>query len=137
MSSRTRILWFLLASGAALAAGCRERLAPGDAGSPATVGRTATAPTTEDVAVSRSMADQKAADPGQGIFIESGCTMCHGVTSAGIRPLTDAGPDLAGVGARRGGAPGIEAFAKSGDHPKAWEGTDADLKIVAEWLATK
>lgn len=138
MTHRIRTLLVPVALAAALAGGCRkEAPAPGDAGSPATVGRTATAPTTEDVAVTESIAEQKATDPGQGVFIESQCTMCHGVTTAGIRPMTDAGPDLGGVGARRGGAAGIEAFVRSGDHPKTWEGTDADLKIIAEWLATK
>jgi cytochrome c2 len=106
-----------------------------EAGSPATTGRTATAPRPEDIATTSAIADQQVAGAGQALFIEKNCTMCHSVTSAGVKGMSDAGPDLAGVGSRRGGAAGVEAFLRSADHPKTWEGTDAELTAIATWLA--
>jgi mono/diheme cytochrome c family protein len=138
MSSPVRFALLLTATAAMLAGSCsREAPETNDAGSPATVGRTATAPRPEDIAATETLADQQAGARGQAAFIDEGCAMCHAVTSANVRGMSDAGPDLAGVGARHGGAGAIASFLRSGDHPKRWDGTDADLNAVAEWLAAQ
>jgi cytochrome c2 len=120
-----------------MTAACAEAPEENEAGSPATTGRTATAPTTDDIAATETIAEKQSAAAGQAIFMDNGCAMCHSVTSAGVKGMSDAGPDLAGVAARRGGAAGIATFLQSADHPKKWDGPEADLKAVTEWLAGK
>lgn len=137
MSIRFRLPLLLLATALLATGACAEAPEDNEAGSPESAGRTATAPRPEDLAATETIADQQAAAAGQTVFVDKNCTMCHSVTTANVKGISDAGPDLAGVGTRRGGKDGITSFVRSAEHPKAWEGTDAELASVAEWLATK
>ena len=88
-----------------------------------------------------------AADPpGKTVFMAQKCNMCHSIDSQQIARTTKsekmAGPDLSNVGGTHL-APWISAFllkaeanAEGKKHGKEWKGTEADLKVLSEWLAT-
>ena len=81
---------------------------------------------------------------GPDVFRAQNCTSCHSVTAAGIARDADSeeqAADLSKVGAdldKRG----IAAFLlkkteRNGEkHKKSFQGTTAELKVIAEWLET-
>ena len=84
--------------------------------------------------------------PGQTLFMAQKCNTCHSIESLSIARTTKsekmAGPDLSNVGGTHL-APWITAYLKKEQanaegkkHGKGWTGSDADLKTLADWLAT-
>lgn len=79
---------------------------------------------------------------GKAVFTEQKCDMCHSVNSLGLASKKKTGAyDLSNVAAD-GNA---ELFAKylkkdaeikGKKHPAQFKGSDEDLKIISEWLAT-
>jgi cytochrome c551/c552 len=78
-----------------------------------------------------------ASDP-KAIFLQEKCTSCHSITSAGIADKVQR--DLSGIGAKRSESWITQFLQNQVDldgkpHKKTFKGTDAELKMVARWLA--
>lgn len=89
-------------------------------------------------------------DAAKKIFTDNKCTTCHSIESAGLKstmgdksPAAKAGMgDLSDVGSLHPDPAWIMRYLtkkenqKEKPHPKAFTGTEADLKKLAEWLAS-
>ena len=82
------------------------------------------------------------AEDGRSVFVANKCNSCHGVRAAGIAK-TDASskaPELSSTGLRRSAAWITKYLKKQEDlngvkHVKRFKGSDADLAVLAAWLA--
>jgi len=92
---------------------------------------------------------QAADEAGKKIFTDNKCNTCHSIDSAGIKstmgeksPAAKKGmADLSNVGSSHDAAWMIkylkkEETIKDVKHVKGWAGSEADLKTLADWLAT-
>jgi mono/diheme cytochrome c family protein len=91
-------------------------------------------------------AGEGAATGGKQIFLAQKCNLCHSIDSQGITRTSKSektkGPDLSNVGGTHL-APWITQWLKKEvagtdgkKHVPNWKGTDAELKTLADWLAT-
>jgi mono/diheme cytochrome c family protein len=87
-----------------------------------------------------TIADQSG-DDGKKVFVDSKCSMCHTVKSAGIESKKSDATDLSTVGKDRT----VEFLTKylkkevklnDKDHKSSFKGTDDELKKLVEWLST-
>lgn len=102
-----------------------------------------------------SQAQEKATD-GKGIFVASKCTACHSVKASEVEmkkaesegeeaeegESEDQAPDLSSVGNERS-AEWLTAYLTKKEaingkkHMKKFKGTEDDLKMLSEWLASQ
>lgn len=87
-----------------------------------------------------TIADQNS-DDGKKIFIDNKCNMCHTVTSAGIESKKSDATDLSEVGKAATQEFLLKYLKKETklndkDHKSSFKGSDADLKILVDWLLT-
>ena len=89
-------------------------------------------------------------DAAKKIFTDNKCTTCHAIESAGLKstmgdksPAAKAGMgDLSDVGTRHPDPAWIMKYLtkkenqKDKPHPKAFTGSEADLKKLSEWLSS-
>ena len=84
------------------------------------------------------------ASGGKEIFTAQKCNVCHSIASQSITQTSKSSkaPDLSNVGGTHL-APWIEQWLKKEvantdgkKHAPSWKGTDAEMKTLAEWLAT-
>ena len=84
--------------------------------------------------------------PGKQVFLAKKCNICHSIDSQSIARTSKSdkmkGPDLSNVGGTHL-APWIMQFLErevatsdGKKHGKPWNGTDAELKQLADWLST-
>jgi len=87
-----------------------------------------------------TIADQSG-DDGKKVFVDSKCSMCHTVKSAGIESKKSDASDLSTVGKDRT----VEFLTKylkkeaklnDKDHKSSFKGTDDELTKLVEWLST-
>lgn len=87
-----------------------------------------------------TIADQPS-DDGKKVFVDSKCSMCHTVKSAGIESKKSDATDLSAVGKDQT----VEFLTKylkkeaklnDKDHKSAFKGSDEDLKKLVDWLLT-
>lgn len=87
-----------------------------------------------------TIADQSS-DDGKKVFVDSKCSMCHTVKSAGIESKKSDAIDLSTVGKDRT----VEFLTKylkkevklnDKDHKSSFKGTDDELTKLVEWLST-
>jgi len=89
-------------------------------------------------------ASAAAAAPGQQAFLDLKCNNCHAVSSASIEAKMkgpNAGPDLAGIGAKKDAAFLKDYIQGNKDldgkkHKSAFKGTPQQLDDVVAWLAS-
>ncbi|HEX2962989.1 MAG: c-type cytochrome [Bacteroidota bacterium] len=93
------------------------------------------------VLASATVAQSKDAD-GKKIFEANKCTMCHSLKAENIQPTGKSkAPDLSTVGATQK-PEWIQKFLTKQEklegkqHPIAFKGSDAELKTLANWLAS-
>ena len=81
---------------------------------------------------------------GQQVFLDQKCNNCHAVSSAQIEAKmkgSSAGPDLAGIGAKKDAA-WLKSFLEQKQdldgkkHKAAFKGTPEQLDKIVEWLAS-
>lgn len=87
-----------------------------------------------------TIADQPA-DDGKQVFIDSKCSMCHTVTSAGITSKKSDATDLSAVGKDKTAEFLLKYLKKEAklndkDHKSTFKGSDEDLKKLVDWLLT-
>jgi mono/diheme cytochrome c family protein len=87
-----------------------------------------------------TIADQSS-DDGKKVFVDSKCSMCHTVKSAGIESKKSDATDLSTVGKDRT----VEFLTKylkkevklnDKDHKSSFKGTEDELTKLVEWLST-
>lgn len=83
-------------------------------------------------AMGTAAVDMGESHPGRQAFEALRCTMCHSVSTAGMRAPAETAPDLAGVGDRR---EDLAAFIQSPEHPMQWRGTPEQAQEIAAWLS--
>ncbi|MEO8231129.1 MAG: c-type cytochrome [Ignavibacteriota bacterium] len=87
-----------------------------------------------------TIADQKS-DDGKKVFVDNKCNMCHTVTSVGIESKKSDAVDLSAVGKDATQEFLLKYLKKEvklneKDHKSSFKGSDADLKILVDWLLT-
>ncbi|MDP2363131.1 MAG: c-type cytochrome [Ignavibacteria bacterium] len=80
-------------------------------------------------------------DDGKKIFVDSKCTMCHTVQSAGIVSKKSDATDLSTVGTDKTEEFLMKYLKKEikfndKDHKSSFKGNEEDLKTLVEWLLT-
>lgn len=78
---------------------------------------------------------------GKQVFIDSKCSMCHTVTSAGITSKKSDATDLSAVGKDKTEEFLLKYLKKEAklndkDHKSTFKGSDEDLKKLVSWLLT-
>ena len=93
-------------------------------------------------AVFSTAQDAAQSKDGKTVFAEQKCDMCHSVNSLGLASKKKSGAvDLSNVGADGDAQFFAKYLKKETDlngkkHPAQFKGSDEDLTILAEWLAT-
>ena len=87
-----------------------------------------------------TISDSKS-DDGKKIFVDNKCNMCHVVTSMGIESKKSDAVDLSKVGNEKTEEFLMKYLKKETklndkDHKSSFKGSDADLKILVDWLLT-
>jgi len=87
-----------------------------------------------------TIADQPS-DDGKKVFVDSKCSMCHTVKSAGIESKKSDASDLSATGKERTEAFLMKYLKKETklndkDHKSTFKGSDEDLKKLVGWLLT-
>lgn len=80
-------------------------------------------------------------DDGKKIFVDNKCAMCHTVQSAGIESKKSDAVDLSTVGTDKTEEFLMKYLKKDAklndkDHKSSFKGSEADLKILVDWLLT-
>jgi hypothetical protein len=84
-------------------------------------------------------------DAGQKAYMDQGCDKCHGIAEAGIEAKIKSekmqGPDLGELSAEKDAA-WVKQYLKKEvqidgkDHKAKWDGSDAELDAIANWLVS-
>lgn len=79
---------------------------------------------------------------GKSLFVANKCNSCHAVAAQGVAKAGGEGPELSGVGLRHNAVWITKYLQKNADlngkkHLKKFKGTDADLGVLAAWLAAQ
>ncbi len=91
-------------------------------------------------AVAPARADEET-PAGRAAFLDHRCNVCHAVEAAGIEAKAkEPGPDLTGYSTEDLAALGRylrKEEARDGeDHTKTFKGTDEELAVIVDWLAS-